>query len=117
MSCVGDMDILALYLDRSDPFIYSLIAIPVIAVMAYFLEGWRRYAAIIAFTLLPTILFLVFVRALLPWMVFQVDFSKTTWIWMGLIIVLAYNLFWLLPAFLGFLLGNLAMWVKLHQSK
>lgn len=111
------MDILALYIDPEDPFIYSLLVIPVVAILAFFLNGWRRYSAIIGVTLIPTLLFLLFVRVLLPWLVFQVDISKTTWLWMGFIIVLAYNLFWILPSFLGFLLGNLAMWVKLHQSR
>lgn len=105
------------YLDTSDFVFYSLSAIPIVALLTFFLKGKWRYLAIIAFTCLPTLLFLVCVIGSLPWIGLPIDFPKHPWVGMGLVMIPAYNLFWILPAFLGFLLGNLALWVKLHQSR
>ncbi|MFN3228465.1 MAG: hypothetical protein ACK41P_01270 [Asticcacaulis sp.] len=111
------MHIIADYFDPKDSLFYSLIALPLVALIVYFLSGKKRIILSILVTCIPTIIFMIVVIACLPIIGFPIDFTKHVGIGMGMVMIPIYNLLWIPPALLGFWLGKVALWLKKRRLK
>lgn len=106
------MDLIKFYSDTSDPVLYVLVAIPLVALAVFFFRGKARILTVTALTFLPILLFIGFVIFSLPGIGFPVDLKKHSWIGMGMVMVPAYNMFWIPPALVGLGLGSLGLLIK-----
>lgn len=104
-------------MNLNDPIWFGLLAISLVALSVFFLDGWKRYTTIAVVAFSPILLFLGWIVISLPEIGFPIDFKKNAWVAMGMIMVIVYNCLWMAPVLAGVIVGYAGRWIQKQRVK